>query len=120
MKISSKLEILNQQLYGLFTIALRLTVVVGKMSTFTETPTCVSLLTFYIAMSQFENNDVLEFLTSFSYIKIGKFKLYLVYAKCVGITFKVKSAVENFNDCMMRRKTGEEKYHRFKCMTLAL
>ncbi|KRZ55042.1 hypothetical protein T02_8991 [Trichinella nativa] len=88
--------------------------------------TCVSLLTFYIAI--FENNDVLEFLTSFSYIvckktyvqqKIGKFIASSLCKMCWNYIYvQVKNAAENFNDYMMRRKTGEEKY-RFKCMTLA-
>ncbi|OUC42182.1 hypothetical protein D917_10375 [Trichinella nativa] len=88
--------------------------------------TCVSLLTFYIAI--FENNDVLEFLTSFSYIvckktyvqqKIGKLIVSIVCKMCWNYIYvQVKSSVESFNDCMMRRKIDEEKY-RFKCMALA-
>ncbi|KRX51579.1 hypothetical protein T09_7018 [Trichinella sp. T9] len=59
-----------------------------------------------------QNEDIIK-------IKIGKFIASSLCKMCWNYIYvQVKSAAENFNDYMMRRKTGEEKY-RFKCMTLA-
>ncbi|KRZ86308.1 hypothetical protein T08_3673 [Trichinella sp. T8] len=54
-----------------------------------------------------QNEDIIK-------IKIGKFIVSIVCKMCWNYIYvQVKSSVESFNDCMMRRKTDEEKY-RFK------